>query len=208
MPARCAAAFRMCQLVRAKPCSGLLKVNTGQSVIRPQSEKRQEIIGHSGICLVLTFGQLEIKFGSLAVDEHRAGIYELLSCTVVTGKTAHNAERQEVLDRQRTGTIGNMYDTAETNAVEIWFSRKIVQHRSHQACDVLVEGQRRQLIARGSVGCAELGRDRELQVRALTKSNETGRCIVQKARLLVESPGSCRESRHRSGALTSGRLPI
>src|SRR5271166_6353727 len=136
---------------------------------------------------VLAFGNLQVEGGAFAVDDHRSRVDQLLAGAVVAGETAHGAEGKEELNRQRAGAIGDMNHTGEIDAIEIRISRKVIQQWPHQVRYVLVKGERRQLVTRRSGDGIQLRGDRELQVRALAKSDEAGWRIGQEVRFFVEA---------------------
>src|SRR5450755_1308402 len=138
---------------------------------------------------VLAFGNLQVQGRAFAVDDHGSRVDHLLTRTIVAGKAAHGAEGKEELNRQRTGAVGNVDHAGEINAIESRISREVIQRRPHQMRDVLIESQRRQLVTRRSSGCIYLSSDRELQVRALAKSDEARWRVGQEMGFLVEALG-------------------
>src|SRR5271157_2467363 len=100
------------------------------------------------VFLVLSLGDLQVECGTFAVHHDCSRIEELLPGAVVASKTAHHAEGEVELHRQRARAVGKMDYAAEADAIKVRIRDKVVQHRTHEMRNMFVEGQRCQLVAR------------------------------------------------------------
>src|SRR5713101_1424173 len=100
------------------------------------------------------FCYLQIKADAFAVNQHAAGVNELLASTIVTPVAAQRGKRKEEFHGfggvSRGSFAWQMYSRAQADPVEFRFFFKISQHRSNQVSDMLIEGEGRQLVARSA----------------------------------------------------------
>src|SRR5271166_964362 len=99
---------------------------------------------------VLALGDLQIQGGTLAINDNRSRVEELLTCAVVGGEAAHHAEGEEELHGLRLRSIAQVDRAAEGHSLEVNFRQEEIEHGPYEVRDVLVESQRRKLVARTS----------------------------------------------------------
>jgi hypothetical protein len=83
---------------------------------------------------------------SRALLVHHSGVEELLAGAIVGRKAAHHADGKEELDCFRLVAVASTNDAAEVDAIEIYVARKIVEERTNEMRNLLVESERCQLI--------------------------------------------------------------
>jgi len=65
---------------------------------------------------------------------------------------------------------------AEVYSVKIFMAFEVLEYRTNEMCDVLIEGQRGQPVLGTRGGLRECSGNRELQIKTLVKRDERGEC--------------------------------
>src|SRR5579864_3942581 len=149
------------------------------------------------------FGNLQIEADSLAVDQNRARVNQLLAGAVVALVAAEGGKWKEKFHGLGTLPGGKfaseMEVGAETDAVELRVVFDVAENGAEQVSYIIVESEGRQAITRGSRRLGESGVDREFQIRAATKCDEVWRSIGDEVRLRIEVLHHAIENRLESG---------